>query len=311
MSYLATNRKGGLHNSETNHLVTQMSLGRAIIKRTEKKVKEKTLTTLVEMNESDHFALVTKQAEMLANANIIPAAYRRKPADIIAAGLAGRAYGWDVMAAMRNFHVIEGTASMRPEAMLGLVRHAGHSVLIEVNNTKAVAIGRRCDTGDEHRAEFSMKDAEVAGLNQKRNWKQYGEAMLTWRAVSILCRVLFPDVVLGAGYVPEELGIENTNQNGEIIEVEFAKTPDSSGSEIHSENQKVIGSDNIPAEISELVEETTETEQLKELISSLGEVDKALLKEWWKSEGFPSIASGDMTDEQIDTVSERIQWLLG
>ena len=32
--------------------------------------------------------------------------------------------------------------------------------------------------------------------------------MLTWRAVSKLCRVLFSDVVLGAGYVPEEMGAD-------------------------------------------------------------------------------------------------------
>ena len=32
--------------------------------------------------------------------------------------------------------------------------------------------------------------------------------MLTWRAVSKLCRNLFSDVVLGAGYVPEEMGAD-------------------------------------------------------------------------------------------------------
>jgi hypothetical protein len=149
-----------------------------------------------------------KQANVLSESRIVPAAYRGRSADIVAAGLAGRAFGWDVMASMRNFHVIEGTASLRPEAMLGLVRQRGHSVIIENEPGAATAIGKRCDTGDEHSATFTLQDAQAAGLAGKKNWKQYEESMLTWRAVSKLCRNLFSDVVLGAGYVPEEIGAD-------------------------------------------------------------------------------------------------------
>lgn len=159
-------------------------------------------------DDSRYFDLVLKQANVLASADIVPVAYRGKAADIVAAGLAGRAFGWDVMASMRNFHVIEGSASLRPEAMLGLVRQAGHSVTIDVSDGVAIAVGKRADTGDEHKASFTLDDAQAAGLANKRNWKQYQESMLTWRAVSKLCRNLFSDVVLGAGYVPEEVGAE-------------------------------------------------------------------------------------------------------
>ena len=177
------------------------------------------MTDLIPMSESATFDLIMRQSEILAQSTIIPAAYRRKGADIVAAGLAGRAYGWDVMTSMRQFHVIEGTASLRPESMLGLVRQAGHSVTVEVRPEGAVAHGTRADTGDEHSASFTMDDAGAAGLAAKRNWKQYRDAMLTWRAVAKLCRVLFPDVVLGAGYVPEELGADVTAE-GELVEAE-------------------------------------------------------------------------------------------
>ena len=159
-------------------------------------------------DDSRYFELVMRQASILAQSKIVPAAYRRQEADIVAAGLAGRAFGWDVMASMRNFHVIEGSASMKPEAMLGLVRQAGHSVTINNDAGIATAIGKRADTGDEHTASFTLRDAEAAGLAGKKNWKQYEESMLTWRAVSKLCRNLFSDVVLGAGYTPEEIGAE-------------------------------------------------------------------------------------------------------
>ena len=156
------------------------------------------------------FTLMMRQADVLAESRIIPAAYRGRTADVVAAGLAGLAFGWDLMTSLRNYHVIEGTASLRPEAMLGLVRRAGHSVTLDLSDgsegRQAVAHGRRADTGDEHRAVFSEIDAKRAGLAGKKNWSQYLDSMLTWRAVSQMCRVLFPDVVLGAGYVPEEIG---------------------------------------------------------------------------------------------------------
>ena len=165
------------------------------------------------------FDLILRQADVLAQSTIIPSNYRKRPHDIVAAGLGGRAYGWDVMTSLRQFHVIEGTASLRPEAMLGLVRQAGHSVTVETDPGIAVAHGTRADTGDQHSASFTITDAQAAGLAGKKNWQQYEEAMLTWRAVAKLCRVLFPDVVLGAGYVPEELGAEVT-EKGEIVEVD-------------------------------------------------------------------------------------------
>ena len=165
---------------------------------------------LATVNTVGSFDLMLKQADILAQSRIIPAAYRNRSADVVAAGLAGQAFGWDLMTSLRNYHVIEGTASLRPEAMLGLVRRAGHSVTLTIENgndgRQAVAHGKRADTGDEHTATFSQTDAARAGLAKKKNWEQYLDSMLTWRAVSALCRVLFPDVVLGAGYVPEEIG---------------------------------------------------------------------------------------------------------
>ena len=181
--------------------------------------------TLDTADQAQYFNLLVKQADLLAQSNILPTAYRRRPADIIAAGLAGRTFGWDVMTSLSNYHVIEGTASLRPEAMLGLVRRAGHSVSLSIGNVDgercATAHGKRADNGDEHTAVFTTADAKVAGLVGKKNWVQYQDAMLTWRAVSALCRVLYPDVVMGAGYTPEEIGgpVPTANDDDPLGEV--------------------------------------------------------------------------------------------
>lgn len=203
------------------------------------------------------FTLMLRQAEVLADSRIIPAAYRNRTSDVVAAGLAGLAFGWDVMTSLRNYHVIEGTASLRPEAMLGLVRRAGHSVTLELSDgnegRQAVAVGRRADTGDEHRAVFSEADAKRAGLAGKKNWSQYLDSMLTWRSVSALCRVLFPDVVLGAGYVPEEIG-------GDV---------DSTGT---------------PVEVDPFADPVIPIAEAKRRVLAMCDGDKDAARKWWESQ---------------------------
>lgn len=214
------------------------------------------------------FTELVKQAEYLATSRIIPRAYQRQPADVVAAGLAGQAFGWDLMTSLRNYHVIEGTASMRPEAMLGLVRSSGHSVTIRLEDApgkgrQAVATGRRADNGDEHTAVFSAADAATAGLANKNNWKTYQDAMLTWRAVSSLCRFLFPDVVLGAGYTPEEIGAETVDETG------------------------------VPAVVDSLV---SAGQAKRELLAACGD-DKELAKDIWGDRG-----SAAVTHEELDAL---------
>ena len=67
--------------------------------------------------------------------------------------------------------------------------------------------GRRRDNGDEMTLEFTEADRARAGLNTKP-WQQYPKAMFWARAVSQLCRELFPDVLSGLSYIAEEIGGE-------------------------------------------------------------------------------------------------------
>src|SRR5262245_56216565 len=150
------------------------------------------------------WGLIAMQAEELAKSDITPSAHRRKPANSLVAALTGRAHGWDVLTAMRNGHVIEGTWGMKPEAMLGLIRAAGHSVTGETGPDGAVVRGKRHDTGDVMEVAFTKADAERAGLLGKGTWKQYRQSMYYWRAVGLIGRMLFSDVTLGV-YTTEEL----------------------------------------------------------------------------------------------------------
>jgi hypothetical protein len=157
-----------------------------------------------------------RQADLLSQSTIIPRDYRGKPANVLVAAMTGRTFGWDVMTAMRNGHVIEGTWTIKPEAMLALIRRAGHSVTGETSPEGATVVGKRGDTGDEMSVTFTMADAVRAGLAAKTNWKQYPQAMCWARAVSQLARMLFADVTLGLSYTPEELGAE-VDADGAVV----------------------------------------------------------------------------------------------
>lgn len=157
---------------------------------------------------SGELDVLMRQAEVLAPSGIIPRDYQRNPANILAAALMGRAFGWDALTAMRMVTVIQGTASLKPEAMLALIRQRGHHVTIDVHpDGRGVTVrGKRADNGDTAEASFTISDAERAGLLKNSSWKSYPVDMCQWRAVARLSRSLFGDVVLGAGYIPEEIG---------------------------------------------------------------------------------------------------------
>src|SRR4051812_44110266 len=74
------------------------------------------------------FDLILRQAEIIANAGIVPAAYRRDAGKVVVANLTGRTFDWDAVTVIRSIHVIEGTASIKPGGMLGLIRGQGHSI---------------------------------------------------------------------------------------------------------------------------------------------------------------------------------------
>lgn len=178
------------------------------------------------------FALIMRQADIVSRSGIVPASYRTqvgsdgrilvdKRPNVVVATLFGRTFGWDLLTAIRNIHVIEGAAALKPEAALAMVRARGHRVRITRGDRSVHVWAKRADTGDEMEATFSFDDAVRAGLchldehGQPRsrsdkgkplNWETYPIDMCQWRAVSVLNRGLFGDVVLGLGYTPEELG---------------------------------------------------------------------------------------------------------
>lgn len=162
-----------------------------------------------------------RTAQRIANTPFVPGAFRGKPESVFAAVLFGEEMGLGPMQSLTQIHVIEGKPSISPELMRALVFKAGHRIDIKVaSETKAVLYGKRSDSGSEATVEWTMNDAQRAGLAGRGAWKTYPRAMLMARATSELCRMLFPDVVAGLSYTPEEVasvaGVEWTDTPAEV-----------------------------------------------------------------------------------------------
>lgn len=163
-----------------------------------------------------------KVAQKIANTPFVPTAFRGKPESVYAAVLYGEELGLGPMQSLTQIHVIEGKPSLAPEGMRGLVLKAGHRIDVKVaSNDKVVLFGKRADSGSEATVEWTMKDAQLAGLAGRGAWKTYPRAMLMARATSELCRMLFADIIAGLSYTPEEV----MSVAGKEYDVAVAETP--------------------------------------------------------------------------------------
>lgn len=213
--------------------------------------------------DNNELEVIIRQSEILAKSSIIPKDFKSNQGNIVAAALLGRSFGWDAMTSMRMFTVIQGTATLKPEAQLALIRQAGHNVefIVHDDGKGVTATGTRADNGDVASTSFTLADAERAGLLRNGTWKSYPLDMCTWRAVTRLSRQLFSDVVLGAGYTPEEIALSRgqdvvVERTGEITERDYeaealASTDVDEVRGIYADAQKAMQGDDVLAAIAE------------------------------------------------------------
>lgn len=150
-------------------------------------------------------------AQRLVGTEFCPAQFKGKPDSLAAAMLAGAELGFDPMASMRAFDVIQGVAAPRAITLRAIVQNQGHDLVIEsATPTKVIAKGRRKDSGAWQTVEWTIQRAQQLGLTAKDQWKKQPQTMLIARATSELARLIAADAILGIPYSAEELVDEQT-----------------------------------------------------------------------------------------------------
>jgi hypothetical protein len=164
---------------------------------------------------AETFATFARLAGQIAKTEFVPRGLRGRPEAVLAAMLYGRELGLQPMTALRLIQIVEGNVGLSAEGMRAVVRSHGHRIWVsERTDTSVTVCGQRGgdDAGAVEEVTWTMDDAATAGLTSKDVWKKYPRAMLLARATSELCRSVFPDVIGGLSYTPEELtGIDTTS----------------------------------------------------------------------------------------------------
>lgn len=149
------------------------------------------------------FDTALAMADRLAGAVTLPQAYRKAP-DIVAAILTAAQLRLPLMTVINGTHVINGKVTLGVDLMVGAVRGSG---LVESWSEVELDDGYQASAtrtdGSSLTVSFTDKDAEAAGL-KGGNWAKFRKDMMRARAVSRLCRRLFPDVLAGV-YSQEEM----------------------------------------------------------------------------------------------------------
>lgn len=165
----------------------------------------------------DRWAMLAQIAKVTNKTSFVPAALRNNEGEVMACLLFGDAMGFHPSVSLTQVFIVDGKPGLSGASMVGKIRAAGHKVSrIEIrdgngNVTGITARGERGDTGETDEFTFTLPMAQRAGLMSKHNWKAYPEAMMFWRAASMVARTLFSDVFLFAAvYSAEELGDEET-----------------------------------------------------------------------------------------------------
>jgi len=135
--------------------------------------------------------------------------------------LKGQELGLPPMQAFASIAVINGKPTLTAEVMLGLIyRDHPKAQVTFVRTTNEVCTIEACRPGGKPSTfNFSLADAQQAGLLGKGPWESYPAAMLRARCISAMARAMFPDALSGCVYTPEELGA-NVDKDGEIVEVQ-------------------------------------------------------------------------------------------
>jgi len=169
---------------------------------------------------------IVKLAGHISGTEFVPRGLRNKAPAVAAAILTGREIGLPPMTAMAHIDIIDGMPTVDPELMRALVYREGHELnYIEMTKTRCIVEGRRKGQSEFTRVTFTIDEAREMGLAQKENWRKQPQNMLVARATSRICRLLFPDVVGGLSYTPDEVMGEVTQPTDESASEVTEKQP--------------------------------------------------------------------------------------
>jgi len=150
-----------------------------------------------------------KQAQVFLKSGLMPKSINR-PEQIVVIAEVAKTLDIPAIHAVNSIHVINGKPCMSAELMRALIFRTYKDATFDIkeNTDKQCVITAARPNANPRDFTFTIEMAKRAGLLTKTPWRQFPEAMLLARCTSLVARTLFPDVLMGIVYTPEEMGAE-------------------------------------------------------------------------------------------------------
>lgn len=128
--------------------------------------------------------------------------------DLAAAILYGAELGLSAPQSAQNIFVVKGKPAVYARTMAAQVMHAGYK-LEEIEASDQRVMWRAYRDTRTAESEWTIERAQQAGYTANQRYTTNPQEMLRAKCIAEVCRVLFPDVLLGMAYTVEELQLEN------------------------------------------------------------------------------------------------------
>ena len=130
-------------------------------------------------------------------------------ASMATAILYGAELGMSAMRSVNELFIVRGRPSMYARTAAALVRAAGY-VMEPVEETDDRVVWKAYRDGTWKFSEWSMERAKQAGYTSNALYQKNPKEMLRSKAIMELCRITFPDVLMGLDYSVDELQLIDT-----------------------------------------------------------------------------------------------------
>src|SRR5882757_6815239 len=128
--------------------------------------------------------------------------------DLAAAILFGAELGLSAPQSAQNIFVVKGKPAVYARTMAAQVLKAKYALYeIEASDTKVIWGAER--DGRTASAEWTIERAQQAGYTANAKYQTNPTEMLRAKCIAEVCRIMFPDVLLGMAYTVEDLQLEN------------------------------------------------------------------------------------------------------
>lgn len=145
-------------------------------------------------------------ARAIGNAGIKPDSLN-SASDVLIVLMTGTELGLSAMQSLRGIHVIKGKPALSADTMGAVVMTDSRCEYLHMTKwtqTECEYETKRRGQSKPVTVNFTMDDAKKAGLLSNQMWSKYPQEMLKARALTKICRAVYPDICMGL-YDPEEL----------------------------------------------------------------------------------------------------------